>query len=445
MGTGNEWDTTACPDGDTCAKNCAVGGVDQQTWEGTYGVKQSGNGVKLDFVTQGPYSKNVGSRSYLMDSNSQYKQFKMLNKEIAFDIDVSNLPCGLNSAIYFAEMDKSGDASSTNKAGAAYGTGYCDGQCARDLKWVKGKANVEGWTPASKDPYGNCGQGEMGACCAEMDLWEANKEASAFTPHPAKSIEGLYVCHGDEECGAQDGDRYIAPTDRDGCDINAYRLGETSFYGPGSQFQVDTTKPFTVVTRFHATGGELTEIEQLYVQDGKEIHHPSYSFGGGHNDESDDFCSAQKTSFGDRNSFAEKGGMQAMGEALDRGMVLVISLWDDIAVNMNWLDSVMDGDDPSEPGNKRGPCDPADGKPEIVRAAHPDASYVVKNLKWGDIGTTTGGSPSPAPGPTPSPSPSPSPSGCPGGSLSACIDMCPSSVFAACVQSCSDRCTSVMV
>jgi len=47
-------------------------------------------------------------------------------------------------------------------------------------------------------------------------------------------------------------------------------MGVTDFYGPGSQFSVDTTRPFTVVTRFHATGGELTEIEQVYVQDGKE-------------------------------------------------------------------------------------------------------------------------------------------------------------------------------
>merc|ERR1719387_1293128 len=111
----------------------------------TYGVKQSGNGVQLNFVTQGPYSKNVGSRQYLMEDESTYKHFKMLNKEIAFDIDVSNMPCGLNSAIYFAEMSANGDASSTNKAGAPYGTGYCDGQCARELKWVQGKANVEGW------------------------------------------------------------------------------------------------------------------------------------------------------------------------------------------------------------------------------------------------------------------------------------------------------------
>merc|ERR1711991_590577 len=144
---------------------------------------------------------------------------------------------------------------------------------------------------------------------------------------------------------------------------------------------------FKVVTRFHAPAGELTAIEQFYIQDGKEIHHPNYSAGGNDNMESDAFGAAQKTAFGDRNSLAEKGGMKAMGEALDRGMVLVISLWDDIAVKMNWLDSYM-GDDPSAPGALRGPCDPDDGTPETLREKYPKSNYVLTNVRWGDLGTT---------------------------------------------------------
>merc|ERR1711918_36134 len=113
-----------------------------------------------------------------------------------------------------------------------------------------------------------------------------------------------------------------------------------------------------------------------------------------------------------------------------------------------------EGDDPSAPGAKRGPCDPADGKPETLREAHPDAHYIVTDIKWGDIGTTTDASPGPAPTPTPTPpptptptpTPSPSPSGdCPGGSLSACIDLCPADVFAPCVESCQKRCPSTVV
>lgn len=38
-------------------------------------------------------------------------------------------------------MDEDGGMSkySTNKAGAKYGTGYCDSQCPRDLKFINGK------------------------------------------------------------------------------------------------------------------------------------------------------------------------------------------------------------------------------------------------------------------------------------------------------------------
>jgi len=47
------------------------------------------------------------------------------------------------------------------------------------------------------------------------------------------------------------------------------------------------------------------------------------------------------------------------------------------------------------------------------------------------------------PSPVPLPVPPPSPSGCPGGSLSACIDLCPADTFAACVESCKTQCPSM--
>jgi len=67
-----------------------------------------------------------------MDSdNTNYKLFNLLNKEFTFTVDMSTLPCGLNGALYFVEMAKDGGLSKypTNKAGAKYGTGYCDSQC----------------------------------------------------------------------------------------------------------------------------------------------------------------------------------------------------------------------------------------------------------------------------------------------------------------------------
>lgn len=61
--------------------------------------------------------------------------------------------------------------------------------------------------------------------------------------------------------------------DPDGCDFNSYRLGNTSFYGPGKT--VDTTKVFTVVTQFITDDGTdtgtLSEIKRFYVQNGVVI------------------------------------------------------------------------------------------------------------------------------------------------------------------------------
>ena len=59
-----------------------------------------------------------------------YMMFNLKNKEFTFDVDVSKLPCGLNGALYFVQMDQDGGLSKypSNTAGAKYGTGYCDAQ-----------------------------------------------------------------------------------------------------------------------------------------------------------------------------------------------------------------------------------------------------------------------------------------------------------------------------
>lgn len=139
--TGNTWDATLCPDDATCAANCALEGAD---YAATYGATTSGNALKLTFVTKGSSATNIGSRLYLMDTDTSYQQFDLLNNEFTFDVDVSNLPCGLNGALYFVSMDADGGLAkySTNKAGAKYGVGYCDSQCPRDLKFINGQVCI---------------------------------------------------------------------------------------------------------------------------------------------------------------------------------------------------------------------------------------------------------------------------------------------------------------
>lgn len=78
-----------------------------------------------------------------------------------------------------------------------------------------------------------------------------------------------------------------------------------------------------------------------------------------------------------------------MGGSFDNGMVLVMSIWDDHAANMLWLDSSYPLDkDPSEPGVMRGNCATTSGVPADVEAQHPDASVTFSNIKFGDLGTT---------------------------------------------------------
>jgi len=73
-------------------------------------------------------------------STTEYQILKLMGQEFTFDVDVSNLPCGLNGALYFSEMDADGGMAKypTNLAGAKYGTGYCDAQCPQDIKFING-------------------------------------------------------------------------------------------------------------------------------------------------------------------------------------------------------------------------------------------------------------------------------------------------------------------
>lgn len=129
---GNEW-TDECSSNTDCAENCALEGAD---YSATYGVQAGGNSLSLQFVTQHQYGTNIGSRLYLMESDTKYQMFTLMNNEFTFDVELSDLDCGLNGALYFVMMDSDGGMSRypTNEAGAKFGTGYCDAQCARDLK-----------------------------------------------------------------------------------------------------------------------------------------------------------------------------------------------------------------------------------------------------------------------------------------------------------------------
>ncbi|KAG6859261.1 hypothetical protein C0995_010195 [Termitomyces sp. Mi166 len=170
-------------------------------------------------------------------------------------------------------------------------------------------------------------------------------------------------------------------------------MGNKTFYGPS--MTVDTTKKFTVVTQFlssdNTTNGNLAEIRRLYVQNGIVIQNSKTSISGLDADDSitEDFCDDQKAAFGDRTQFQAKGGLTQMGTALKKGMVLVLSIWDDHTANMLWLDSNYPVDaNASTPGVARGSCPTSSGVPSDVENQHPDASVTYSNIRVGDIGST---------------------------------------------------------
>lgn len=155
--------------------------------------------------------------------------FYLLNKELSFEVDVTSLGCGMNSALYFITMESDGGQASSGYTGATYGTGYCDAQ-----------------PPLADRPS-----------CDELDIWEANSLANVYTTHP---------CLGGQ-CDAY------------GCGFNAYARGARNFYGRGAAYELDSTQRFTVVTRFVTVDGtdygDLKEIQRFYIQNGRTIYQPT--------------------------------------------------------------------------------------------------------------------------------------------------------------------------
>jgi cellulase len=340
---------TLCGTDAECYTNCEIAPANYAG----LGISASGGSLTFSqYVTNGGTTSNASPRAYLLNTaGKDYEMLQLLGQEISFDVNVANLPCGENGALYLSEMSASGGRSQYNPAGASYGSGYCDAQCGVGT-WFNGSVNTGG----------------VGSCCNEMDLWEANSEATALTPHPC-SVDGPYGCTG-SACGS------TGVCDKNGCGFNPYALGNHTYYGPG--LTVDTTKPFTVTTQFvtndGTTTGTLSEIRRSYTQNGKVIANAvaSSSTGfAGDNSITEPFCAASDS------EAATLGGLTTIGESLGRGMVLIFSIWNDNSQYMNWLDS----------GNS-GPCSSSAGNPSTIEANDPGTSVTFSNIKWGDIGST---------------------------------------------------------
>ena len=217
-------------------------------------------------------------------------------------------------------------------------------------------------------------------------------------PHPC-NITGVYG-------GSPAESSFEGVCDEWGCGYNPYQIGQSNFYGRGSSFEVDTTRPFTVVTSFPADkNGKLLRMERRWVQDGRVIQNAVVNVEGREerNFINDDYCEENP---GGTRRFTELGGMVEMGEAMSRGMVLAMSIWYVLISSlhgpslhtrtrerqligvfdrwdqggfMSWLDGKSSGS---------GPCDATEGDPAVIKVKQPDVSLTFSELKWGEIGST---------------------------------------------------------
>jgi cellulose 1,4-beta-cellobiosidase len=76
-----------------------------------------------------------------------------------------------------------------------------------------------------------------------------------------------------------------------------------------------------------------------------------------------------------------------MSDALGRGVVLVMSLWDDKESYMLWLDSTFPAGSTAV-GSARGSCPTTSGRPDDVESQYPNSYVKYSNIRVGEIGST---------------------------------------------------------
>ena len=128
-------------------------------------------------------------------SPDMFVEYNLLNKTVSFTVDLSDIECSCNAALFFTSQPAIG-ANGEPIAGTQ-GTYSCDA---------------------------NHGNGEL---CWEMDNMEANKYALQVTPHQCNSAPGTYI----SEC------------DGAGCGTNLYNINNKGIC-PDSSCKINSNLPF---------------------------------------------------------------------------------------------------------------------------------------------------------------------------------------------------------
>jgi cellulose 1,4-beta-cellobiosidase len=195
------------------------------------GVSTSGNSVTV----------RHGSRAYIGSTCAQsyqpnvFEPLYLLDKSLSFTVDLSQVSCGCNAALYLTEMPAYNQNNQPDPTRC--GDYYCD-------------ANQV-----------------CGVFCPEMDIMEANNHAFQITPH---------------KCDAPSGKHYYS-CDGGGCGQNLVRNNPQSF-GFGSNYIINTQQPVQVSISFQTSGGMLSRIVTDVMQNGRNVQivHDSSRCGNGY-------------------------------------------------------------------------------------------------------------------------------------------------------------------
>lgn len=96
-----------CTDQQDCDTKCVLEGIDEENsfYSTTYGITSDKDTLTLQYKV----GTNVGSRNYLMNADhTQYELFHLNNRELTMTVDDTNVPCGVNGAVYLVPMDADG-------------------------------------------------------------------------------------------------------------------------------------------------------------------------------------------------------------------------------------------------------------------------------------------------------------------------------------------------
>ncbi|PLW06683.1 hypothetical protein PCANC_25185 [Puccinia coronata f. sp. avenae] len=317
----------------------------------------------------------------------KYFMFKLKNREFSFTVDVFKLPCGLNGALYFSAMDEDGGKAggtwpvpNTERAtvtlnaprmsnGLAARPTPKDGYPRRLIPTLERAP----WDPAApRWIYGRPTQSRKPSLLTRAknpNLQSVSARSAEMTP---AADTKLNVTKMDVISLLTDG----AP--RNSTDSTRRSTATRNLpSSPNSSLATEPTPdPFPKSDGFTSKTGKTIKNEAVTLPG---LAKPADSI-------TEDFCAATKKFTSDVNDFSLKGGMKGMDAALERGMVLVFSLWDDQMAHMNWLDSTYPPEKPvTGPGVARGTCDVKAGDPTNVRAKFADATVEFSEVKIGPI------------------------------------------------------------